>query len=253
MQVSYITRQMIAITALLAVVFRGDSYAASLNDLETGSLNKNMQELEMANVQPLQRFLPPTPKDEILYPKIFGSNETKYTDLSIFPKWTNVLKRFDGQRKQLSQLCKPGGEGACPMAEWMQFLHSIQHKEVTEQLAAVNHFMNKRRYTEDSKNWNASDFWETPVEFLQKNGDCEDYAIAKFMSLRLLGIPNDAMRIVIVRDQYINDIHAVLAVYVKGQVFILDNQLKQMVDSRFIHNYTPIYSVNENSWWRHRA
>ena len=46
--------------------------------------------------------------------------------------------------------------------------------------------------------------------------------------------------------------HAILSVYYKGKILLLDNQIAQVVDSRNVRHYQPIYSVNENGWWRLR-
>ena len=52
-----------------------------------------------------------------------------------------------------------------------------------QQLDAVNRYMNKHQYITDIVNWGVTDYWETPREFFLKDGDCEDFAIAKFKSL----------------------------------------------------------------------
>ena len=72
--------------------------------------------------------------------------------------------------------------------------------------------MNKVRYVRDPTNWNVKDYWETPWEFFEKQGDCEDYAINKYMTFRRLGYPPADMRIVVVRDLYSNVSHALLLV-----------------------------------------
>ena len=48
--------------------------------------------------------------------------------------------------------------------------------------------------------WGVMDYWETPAEFFQKSGDCEDFAIAKYFALRDLGFPASQMRIVVLKD-----------------------------------------------------
>jgi predicted transglutaminase-like cysteine proteinase len=73
------------------------------------------------------------------------------------------------------------------------------------------------------------------------------------MALKYLGFNPDKMRIVAVKDMNLRVGHAILAVYVEDKIFILDNQIKVVVDSRRIHHYKPVYSINEKYWWRHRA
>ena len=97
----------------------------------------------------------------------------------------------------------------------------------------------------------------TPVieemgSFMTKDGDCEDYAIAKFMSLRQLGFDNGQMRVVVVDDLNLGVAHAILVVYLDGRAFVLDNQIASVVPAEIIRHYRPVYSINEDAWWLHR-
>jgi predicted transglutaminase-like cysteine proteinase len=117
----------------------------------------------------------------------------------------------------------------------------------------VNKFFNKWPYRLDKANWGVSDYWETPWEFLRKSGDCEDYAIAKFYALQELGFSPDQMRIVAVRDAIRGIGHAVLAVYAKDDIYILDNQTDMVLSHTKYKHYIPQYSVNEHYRWMHVA
>jgi len=104
----------------------------------------------------------------------------------------------------------------------------------------------------DIVNWGIADYWATPREFAIKDGDCEDFAIAKYVSLKLLGWSDDDLRIVVLHDSNLNADHAVLAAYVDGRAMILDNQTRQVLPSEAIRHYQPYYSINETGWWLHR-
>jgi predicted transglutaminase-like cysteine proteinase len=104
---------------------------------------------------------------------------------------------------------------------------------------------------EDIVNWGVEDVWNTPYEMQQKGGDCEDYAISKYMSLRSIGVPEEDMRIQIVQDLNLGGIiHAILIVFVDDDVYVLDNQIKHIIRAVDIYHYKPIYSINETHWWR---
>jgi len=45
--------------------------------------------------------------------------------------------------------------------------------------------------------------------------------------------------------------HAVLVVYLNSRIYLLDNQIKQVVEANSVYHYSPVYSINENNWWRH--
>ncbi len=117
----------------------------------------------------------------------------------------------------------------------------------------MNRWANARPYVEDQANWGVADYWETPGEFLARGGDCEDYAIAKYASLVRLGFSPDDLRIVVVNDTTLNAFHAVLAVRLKGQTLLLDNQLPETEAFDQAPQYTPIYSLSARGWWMHSA
>ena len=118
--------------------------------------------------------------------------------------------------------------------------------------ARVNRFANYAPYVTDPVNYGVPDYWATPIQFLNKDGDCEDYAIIKFMSLRALGFDNDQMRVVVLLDMNLNAGHAVLIVYLDGTAWLLDNQVRDVVRADVVHHYHALYSVNETTWWLHR-
>jgi predicted transglutaminase-like cysteine proteinase len=148
-----------------------------------------------------------------------------------------------------------GTEAGKNMVTTMQGrLESFKNLPLRSMAARVNEMMNEKPYIIDSKNWGQSDYWETPVEFMRKGGDCEDYAIAKYTALRTLGVPEERMRVVIVQDTYKNIPHAILAVYLDdGNVVALDNQNKSLVNAEGMGRYKPIFSINRQAWWLHTA
>lgn len=180
---------------------------------------------------------------------LFGSKEFESNTLEMFPKWTGVLHRMQSDKVVDQRQCD-AHTPYCYLGEWYKFLHGLQHDSRMEQLRAVQQKMNESPYIIDSVNWGVPDYWETPRQFFMKDGDCEDYAIAKFMSLRRLGVPNRDMRVVILNDENLQALHAVLTVKLGSQIYVLDNQIDQVVTMESIHHYRPIYAINETHWWR---
>ena len=183
---------------------------------------------------------------------LFGSIEVRATTLNVLPKWTGVLARYFDEKKLADAPCTASAFNRCHLAEWSRFIESVRGLEPRRQVAEVNRYMNQKRYVIDPVNYGVADYWATPLQFLTKNGDCEDYAIAKFFSLRALGFDNDTLRILVVDDLNLKVAHAVLVVYLNGVPSILDNQVAPVVRVDAIHHYRPIFSVNENYWWFHR-
>ena len=185
-------------------------------------------------------------------PSIFNSVEVRKKGLKPFPKWTGALERFIAEGKKNEGECKPSRKNKCHYTTWSQMVDRLRDVDIYAKIKGVNDFMNKAPYVVDRMNWGVKDYWATPGQFFAKFGDCEDYAIVKFLSLRSLDVPSDMMRIFIVKDLNLKVGHAVLAINLQGKTYILDNQIKRIVESTRIRHYKPIFSLNEEGWWLHR-
>jgi predicted transglutaminase-like cysteine proteinase len=177
---------------------------------------------------------------------LFGTHETESSNFKPFKKWSGAMQRMSKEQANLGKFKKR-------FKKWIVFLDGLKGKSRLTQSKAVNKFMNRSKYIQDNKNWGIKDYWASPGEFLSKFGDCEDYSIAKYMALKYLGMDAGKMRIVAVRDLNLKIGHAILAVYHKDRIMILDNQIKIVADSRKIRHCQPVYSINEKHWWRHRV
>jgi predicted transglutaminase-like cysteine proteinase len=185
-------------------------------------------------------------------PGIFNSIEIQKKGLKPFPKWTNAMERFINEKQKNEGKCKATARKKCYYQTWVGMINKLKDKDPWKKILGVNKFMNRAPYVVDKMNWGVKDYWSTPGQFFAKYGDCEDYAIVKFLTLRALGIPSKSMRIVIVKDMNLKIAHAVLAIYVKKKVLVLDNQIKKVVEAKTIRHYHPIFSLNEEGWWLHR-
>ncbi len=185
------------------------------------------------------------------YVPLFSTREVKSTNLGAFRQWLSVMDRYSRERKLEKGPCADD-PAVCNLVEWKAFLSTIAGKDRMTQLQEVNKYMNAHPYIVDVMNWGVADYWETPKEFLDRSGDCEDYAIAKFYSLRALGMDNTNLRIVVLQDMNLQIPHAILVAYLDGKPMVLDNQIPQVVDASIIHHYRPYYSINEENWWLHR-
>lgn len=179
------------------------------------------------------------------YPSLFGSNEKASSDLKAFTKWTEMFDRFDRELKT--------ADAQNAIKKWQGQLRRFENLPLKSMAGKVNDFVNETRYIVDQRNYGKSDYWATPVEFIQNGGDCEDFAIAKYTALRALGVPEERLRIAIVHDNQKNIPHAVLVVYTEQGAYILDNQQDDLVDAETFKRYRPIFSINRTAWWLHTA
>ncbi len=183
-------------------------------------------------------------------PDLFGYRQSAQDGIEAFPQWLQALER------QLRDNLRDGDCGErrinrCHMARWLGFLDGLRNRPPAEQLREVNRYANEMAYMLDFDNYGVEDYWAIPREFLTNGGDCEDYAITKYFSLRWLGYPEAEMRIVVVQDTNLRVPHAVLAVGRGSDILVLDNQVRGVLPHRQVVHYAPVYSINEHGWWIH--
>ncbi len=184
-------------------------------------------------------------------PRLFESREIHSTNLAQFKQWREVLARWQQQRASAVTTCADGVWKACEPQEWARLVRELRGLPLRDQVERVNAAFNRHPYVSSFKNWGEVSHWETPFEFLHKNGQCQDYAIAKFMMLRALGVPNEKLRMVVLHDTVLRLDHAVVVAYVGGEALMLDNQISRVVPVSQVHHYRPYYSTNETGWWLH--
>lgn len=114
--------------------------------------------------------------------RLFGTLEMR-SKIGKMPKWTSVLEKERKNPGYVANRQFPG-QGA-----WKDIKAKLSGMSPLEQVKAVNVLINRWPYRTDMDVWGVMDYWETPVEFFQKSGDCEDFAIAKYFALRDRAFP----------------------------------------------------------------
>ena len=186
------------------------------------------------------------------FPQVFGTSETAGSNLAAFRRWGGVIERSIHEWLGYGDPCSARLAGKCTTGEWRQLVSRLADKPRRERIDKVNAFFNRIPYVVDASNWGVADYWATPLQFLSRSGDCEDYAIAKYVTLRQLGFSSDEMRVVVLDDTNLRVPHAILTVADGDRLLVLDNQIPDVVDSKRILHYKAIYSINENRWWLHK-
>ncbi len=147
-----------------------------------------------------------------------------------------------------------GASAARLVQDWQGVLAASRNLGEEDKLRRINEFFNRRiRYDEDSRIWRQNDYWATPLEMIGKGtGDCEDFSIAKYFSLREAGIAREKLRLTYVRAQLggsssgIVQAHMVLAYYAvpDAEPLILDNLISDIRPASRRTDLTPVYSFN---------
>ena len=142
---------------------------------------------------------------------------------------------------------QPSGD-AYPIQAWAKLVSMLRDADPMTQITMVNHFFNQVRYVAEQP---GNDEWKMPARFLCEGGDCEDYAIAKFVTLRLLGFNRDRVRLVFLENTLNGAGHAVVNVVWNDKSLILDNMSERVIESARMDHYTPICSFTEKQLWMH--
>lgn len=135
----------------------------------------------------------------------------------------------------------------------------LENKELTEleKLTLVNDFFNRNvLFVDDTLLWNQQDYWATPTEMLSSGaGDCEDYSIAKYFTLRQLGVDEDKLRITYVKAINLNQAHMVLTYFPNKRAtpLVLDNLIEEIRPANRRQDLIPVYSFNGTGLWLAKA
>ncbi len=131
---------------------------------------------------------------------------------------------------------------------WDELIRASEQLPEREKLTVVNHFFNRQlRFADDVAVWRRNDYWATPVEALVKGaGDCEDYSIAKYFTLRRLGVPSERLRITYVKALRQNQAHMVLTYYASptADPLVLDNLIGEIRPASQRQDLLPVYAFN---------
>jgi len=140
------------------------------------------------------------------------------------------------------------------MEDWESLVQRARGIPEDEKLEAVNLFFNRNIwFTDDIRHWRTEDYWATPMETMATMaGDCEDFVIAKYFTLREAGVPDQRMRLTYVRSASIDQSHMVLAYYPdpSAEPLILDNMTDWIEPASDRRDLKPVYSFNGQSLWR---
>lgn len=166
---------------------------------------------------------------------------------------TAVVGALELSSRLMDYVQEEFGSEAYERLENWQRLHTLAaNAPVERQLRLVNRFFNRVKFVSDIEHWGEEDYWATPVEFLTTNaGDCEDFSIAKYLTLKSMGVPDDQLRVVYVKALELNQAHMVLAWYPEPDAdpLILDNLINEIKPASQRNDLEPVYSFNGEGLW----
>jgi predicted transglutaminase-like cysteine proteinase len=164
----------------------------------------------------------------------------------VLAKWTELQSRIVADQATLAA-CR-SGIGVCPAAaqRLLSLIETGRHRHGRARLGEINRAVNLSiRPVSDWVQYGVEDFWAAPLATMSSGaGDCEDYAIVKYVALREAGVPEDDLHLVIVRDVKHQANHAVVAVRADDEWLILDNRTFIMLNADDARHYWPLFVLD---------
>lgn len=121
----------------------------------------------------------------------FGLSLFRSPDGVLWRKWREVEADI-GRDRLVLEGCREHAESCPPhAAQFLRLVGAVKSKSGRAQLEEANRGINTAiRYVSDLAQFGELDHWSSPLaSFATARGDCEDYAIAKYIALRESGFP----------------------------------------------------------------
>ena len=163
---------------------------------------------------------------------------------------------FSQLERQVTE--KFGADKALHVEALARTLSSLENKSTSEQLIGVNAFFDEHiQYATDDVVFNEKDYWATPSElFGHSRGDCEDYAIAKYIALLHLGVDSAKLRLIYVKAKIgrsrVTQAHMVLGYYdsPSSDPLVLDSLVSNVLPGSQRTDLIPVFSFNDSGIWQ---
>ncbi|MHC2537154.1 putative transglutaminase-like cysteine proteinase [Bradyrhizobium diazoefficiens] len=164
----------------------------------------------------------------------------------LWQKWRGLETRLVRDAETLSRCQTDAGNCPANAAQFLRLIGAVKSKSGRARLDEANRAVNTVvRYVSDFAQHGEADRWSSPLEtFATAKGDCEDYAIAKYVALREAGFPREDLRLVLVRDRAVRQDHAVLAARLEGQWLVLDNRRSELIEDSGATNLAPLFAID---------
>jgi len=147
---------------------------------------------------------------------------------------------------------KYGQEARARLIAWEDLIIREAHQPDLEKLVLVNDFFNRLEFVDDILHWGEKDYWATPIEFIgSRGGDCEDFSIAKYFTLKAMGIDEEKLNLTYVKAINYNVSHMVLTYLTApgAEPLVLDNLVGEIKPASERTDLLPIYSFNGKGLW----
>jgi predicted transglutaminase-like cysteine proteinase len=229
------TATFFTINAVLAKLERQRASGAS--DVRLAALPRSAS---ATDVEPEPSIAPPVGSEP------FGLFTFRAPYGALWNKWVGVEAEMASEKVVLDH-CRDNAD-TCPSyaAQFLRLINAVKSKSGRAQLEEANQGVNTAiHYVSDLAQFGELDRWSAPLaSFASAKGDCEDYAIAKYVALREAGFPESELRLLLGRDRTVRQDHAVLAARFEGRWLILDNRWSELREDSGDLHFTPLFAID---------
>ena len=176
----------------------------------------------------------------------FGLSAYQAPQGPLWVKWRGMEEGLAADAASLAQ-CRSAPDTCTRAAKsFLAVIEEARDLEGRQRLGVINRAINLAiRYTSDMAQYGVADLWSSPLAtFASGQGDCEDYAIAKFLALREAGVAAADLRLLLAQNRTVNEAHAVLAARLNGRWLILDNRRMTLIDDEHVADLTPLFALD---------
>ena len=176
----------------------------------------------------------------------FGMETEPVPDGALLDKWRRVEAKITKDLEIIGQ-CQAGNPCSALAQKLIDLSLEGAGRNGRTRVGVINRAVDLAiSPASDAKKWGVQDHWSDPLETLHdRSGDCEDYAFVKYAALLATGFSKDAVKIVVLRNRWPNEEHAVVAVRVDHQWLILDNRTLALVRDTDVVRAIPEFVLDD--------
>jgi predicted transglutaminase-like cysteine proteinase len=177
----------------------------------------------------------------------FGLAAAPVAGGDVVTKWTRVATDIRAGNKILARCREDIEHCPAPAQNFLAIVAEGRAQTGRARIGVINRAVNLSiEPMSDMAQWGVPDRWSAPLETLTTHrGDCEDYAIAKYIALTAAGVAAADVKLVIVRNTAANQDHAVVAVRDDNNWIVLDNRWLTLVDDVAMPNTIPLFVLDD--------
>jgi predicted transglutaminase-like cysteine proteinase len=177
---------------------------------------------------------------------LFGMETEPVTSGDVVEKWTRVKAAIDRELDAVGQ-CRAHDICSPAILKLIDLSTNGDGRTGRARVGLINRAVDLAiSPASDEAQWGAADHWSAPSETLQSSrGDCEDYAILKYLALRAAGLSDDDVKVIVLKKIYPDEDHAAVAARVDGEWLILDNRTLTLVRDTDLTRATPRFVLDQ--------